>query len=66
MATLRDERERLRLELHAAIDHANKTIEEALTIDYDPRRRIRQRWLLFWSNVFLTIAGSEFRAKIIK
>ena len=64
MATIREERERMRRELHAVLERSGKSIEEALTIDYDRKHRIRQRWLLFWSNVFLMIAGSEFRVKI--
>ena len=66
MATFAEERERLRRGLHAAVTDGKKTIAEALTVEYDPEQRIRQRLLLWSSNFFLAIAGSEFRARIVK
>lgn len=66
MATISEERTRLRHELHAALRNGEKTIQEALTVSYDHKHRIRQRWLAWWSNFFLVIAGSKFRARIIK
>lgn len=66
MATIGEERERLRRELHAAVEQGGKTIEEALRVKYDPERRIMQRFWMVTSNFFLMIAGSKFRAKIVK
>lgn len=66
MATIGEERERLRRELNSELALCGKTIEEALTVDYDPEHRIRQRLLMIASNFFLMIAGSKFRAKIVK
>ncbi len=66
MGTFAEERERLRVELEAAVKRGREDISEALTVDYDRKHPVRQKWLAFWSNIFLRIAGSEFRAKIIK
>ncbi len=66
MATIGEERIRLRRELHAELALCGKTIEEALTVDYDPEHRVRQRLLLWFSNFWLMVAGSTFRGKIIK
>ncbi len=66
MGTLAEDRERLRIELERAVGCARKDIKEALTVLYDDDRPIRQRWLAIWSNIFLKIAGSKFRAKIVK
>ena len=66
MTTLGEERARLRHELHAVLKDGEKTIQEALTVPYDHKHRIRQRWLAWWSNFFLLLAGSKFRARIIK
>lgn len=66
MATFAEERERLRVELEAAVNDGRKDISEALTVAYDRKHPVRQKWLALWSNIFLWIAGSEFRAKIIK
>lgn len=66
MATIGEERERLRRELHAELALCGKTIKEALTVDYDPDHRIRQRLLLWFSNFGLMISGSKHRGRIVK
>lgn len=66
MATISEERERLRRELHEAVKTADKTIAETLTVDYDPEHRIRQRLLALASNILLGVAGSKYRARIVK
>lgn len=66
MATIGEERERLRVELHKALENGQKTIAETLRVQYDPQHKWRQKFLALASNMFLAIAGSKFRAKIIK
>lgn len=66
MGTFAGEREKLRVDLEAAVGAGGREISDALTVRYDRNHPIRQRWLAIWSNIFLRIAGSKFRAKIIK
>ena len=51
--TIGEARQRLRYELHAELTLCGKTIEEALTVGYDPEHRVRQRLLLWFSNFTL-------------
>lgn len=66
MVIIREERERLRHQLHTEIVLGKKTLAEALAVECDPQHRIRQQLLLWFSNFGLMIAGSKFRARIIK
>ena len=64
--TIREKRERFRRELHGEIALCGKTLEEALSVDYDPEHRVRQRLSLWFSNFGLMISGSKFRGRIVK
>ena len=64
--TIGEARTRLKHELYAELVIGNKTIQEALTVEYDHKHRIRQRLLLWFSNFGLMIAGSKHRGKIVK
>lgn len=64
--TIGEAREKLKHELHAEIILGKKTIEEALAVPYDRDRRVIMRLCLWFSNFFLAVVGSPFRARIIK